>query len=47
LACFGIAAEEAAAIAHGPGSFKVALMDALYHLTPEKVLEKARIRSLT
>ena len=47
LACFGIAAEEAAAIAYGPGSFKVALMDALYHLTPEKVLEKARIRSLT
>ncbi|MGC8838895.1 MAG: hydroxyethylthiazole kinase [Anaerolineae bacterium] len=46
LACFGIAAEEAAAIARGPGSFKVALMDALYHLTPEQVSAKARIRPL-
>lgn len=46
LACFGIAAEEAAAHARGPGSFKVALMDALYHLSPEQVRQKARIRTL-
>lgn len=46
LACFGIAAEEAASHARGPGSFKVALMDALYHLTPEQVRQKARIRAL-
>ncbi|MGQ9584306.1 MAG: hydroxyethylthiazole kinase [Anaerolineae bacterium] len=46
LACYGIAAEEAAALAQGPGSFKVALMDALYHLRPEQVRERARIRSM-
>jgi hydroxyethylthiazole kinase len=37
LACFGLAAERAAEVAQGPGSFKPALLDALYHLTPEQV----------
>jgi len=42
LTCFGLAAELAAPIAKGPGSFKVALFDRLYHLTPEQVLKGAK-----
>jgi len=37
LACFGLAAERAAEAARGPGTFKPALLDALYHLTAEKI----------
>jgi hydroxyethylthiazole kinase len=37
LACFEIAAEQAAAVAAGPGSFRVALADALAALTPGDV----------
>ncbi len=43
LACFALAAELAAAEANGPASFKVALFDHLYHLTPEQLAEGARI----
>jgi len=43
LACLGLAAERAAQEAHGPASFKVALLDQLYHLTPEQLAEGARI----
>jgi hydroxyethylthiazole kinase len=56
LACFGLAAEAAArgtlvarsgAVgALGPASFKVALMDRLYHLSPEDLAVGARIVDL-
>ncbi|PIE68580.1 MAG: hydroxyethylthiazole kinase [Deltaproteobacteria bacterium] len=43
LAFYGLAGEQAAVRADGPGSFSVALMDALYHLSPEQLAESARI----
>jgi len=43
LACFGLAAELAAAGAKGPGSFKVALFDSLHNLTTEQVMDGARV----
>ena len=43
LACFGLAAEWAAEEARGPGSFKVALLDALHRLGPEDLEQGARI----
>lgn len=43
LACFGAAAELAAQTATGPASFKVGLFDHLYHLTPEKLAQAARV----
>jgi hydroxyethylthiazole kinase len=43
LACFGLAAERAAGKAHGPASFKVALFDQIYNLTPEQLAAGARI----
>jgi hydroxyethylthiazole kinase len=46
LACLGLAAEQAAAEAHGPASFRVALLDRLYYLTPEQLAAGARIMSL-
>lgn len=46
LATFGLAAELAAAHAAGPASFKVALFDQLYHLTPEQLAAGARISEL-
>jgi hydroxyethylthiazole kinase len=46
LAAYGLAAELAAEHAHGPGSFRVALLDHLYHLTPGQVAEGVRIVEL-
>ncbi len=46
LACFGLAAELAARSSRGPGSFKVALMDALYNLTPDDVRSGVKVRRL-
>ena len=43
LAAFGVAGEDAAAVAKGPGTFHAALYDALYALTPESLDERARI----
>jgi hydroxyethylthiazole kinase len=43
LAAFGVAAEDAAVDAKGPGSFHVALYDALASLQPELLDERARI----
>ena len=43
LAAFGLAGEDAAAIAQGPGTFHAALYDALYALTPESLDERARM----
>jgi hydroxyethylthiazole kinase len=45
LAAFGIAGERAANLARGPGSFKIALFDALSALNPEDLEREARIRS--
>jgi hydroxyethylthiazole kinase len=43
LAAFGIAGEEAAREARGPGTFHANLYDALYNLTPEALDERAKI----
>ena len=43
LAYFGLAGEMAAARAQAPGSFMVALLDALYMLTPKELAEGCRI----
>jgi hydroxyethylthiazole kinase len=43
LAAFGVAAENAAGGAEGPGTFHARLYDALYALTPELVDERANI----
>jgi hydroxyethylthiazole kinase len=46
LAYFGLAGERAARSAAGPGSFQVALYDALAALAPADVEEAARIRTV-
>jgi hydroxyethylthiazole kinase len=43
LVAFGVAAEDAAADAKGPGSFHVALYDALAALDPDKLESRARV----
>ena len=43
LAYFGLAGEFAAKQAQGPGSFMVALLDALYRITPETLRSRAKI----
>ena len=43
LAAFGVAAEDAARDARGPGSFHVGLYDALAALDPEALDGRARI----
>jgi hydroxyethylthiazole kinase len=40
---YGLAAEMAAEEARGPGSFRVALFDYLYNMTPEQLASGARI----
>jgi hydroxyethylthiazole kinase len=42
LVAFGVAGEDAARMAEGPGSFHVALYDALYHLDAETLDSRAR-----
>jgi len=44
LAYFGLAGEKAAEKADGPGSYQVALLDALYKITPGQLTEGARIQ---
>jgi hydroxyethylthiazole kinase len=46
LAAFGVAAEDAAAGAGGPGTFHALLYDALYALDPDSLDGRARIREL-
>jgi hydroxyethylthiazole kinase len=46
LAAFGVAAEDAAAGAGGPGTFHALLYDALYALGPDSLDGRARIREL-
>jgi hydroxyethylthiazole kinase len=43
LACFGAAAEAAARASRGPGTLAPALLDALYHLTPDDARRAARV----
>jgi hydroxyethylthiazole kinase len=43
LAAFGVAGEDAAKDARGPGTFHANLYDALYNLTPASLDERARI----
>lgn len=43
LAYYGMAAERAGKRSEGPGSFRTALIDALYQLTPEQVRTGTRI----
>ncbi len=43
LVAFGVAGEDAARGAHGPGSFHVALYDALYNLDPATLDDRARL----
>jgi len=46
LAAYGLAAELAAREARGPASFRTALLDRIYNLTPEQVAEGARAEFL-
>ncbi len=46
LAVYGLAAQNAARGARGPGSFRAALLDCLYTLTPADVAKGARIVEL-
>jgi hydroxyethylthiazole kinase len=43
LVAFGVAGEDAASVARGPGSFHTALYDALYNLDPGGLSERARV----
>ncbi len=43
LAFFGLAGEKAAETSSGPGSFMIALLDALYNLTPDELRSHCRI----
>jgi hydroxyethylthiazole kinase len=45
FAAFGLAGERAAAGAHGPLSFKVAMFDKLANLTPQDLAAGARVRT--
>jgi hydroxyethylthiazole kinase len=46
LACYGLAAQNAARVAQGPGTFRSALLDAIYKLTPEAAEAGAQIVEL-
>jgi hydroxyethylthiazole kinase len=46
LGFYSLAGEEAARISKGPGSFQVALYDALFNLTEVTMMEKLRIRTV-
>ena len=44
LAFFGLAGEKAGALAQGPGTFMIHLLDALYAITPDELASHCRIR---
>lgn len=46
LGYYGLAGEEAARMSDGPGSFQVALYDALYNLSEDTMREKLHIRTV-
>lgn len=43
LSCLGVAGEQAAQKAHGPGTFAAFLLDALHGLGPEEIASRARL----
>ncbi len=47
LAAYGLAAELAAREARGPASFKVAMLDMVYRMTPKQLTEEARAQFIT
>ena len=47
LLCMGVAGELAAQKADGPGSFEVALLDAVYKMTEEDIVRKGRLEALS
>lgn len=47
LGYYGLAGEEAARMSNGPGSFQVALYDALFNLTEVTMMEKLRIKPVS
>jgi hydroxyethylthiazole kinase len=46
LTCFAVAGERAGNNAQGPGSFQVALLDALYQLTPDDLTTNAQLEAI-
>jgi hydroxyethylthiazole kinase len=46
LTCFAVAGERAGNNAQGPGSFQVALLDALYQLTPDDLTANAQLEAI-
>jgi hydroxyethylthiazole kinase len=44
LGYYGLAGEEASLVSNGPGSFQVALYDALYNMSEETMMERLRIK---
>ena len=47
LGYYGLAGEEAARVSTGPGSFQVALYDALYNMSDQIMAERIRIRPVS
>ena len=47
LAFFGLAGEAAAKNASAPGSFMIAMLDALYTITPEELLQECKFEDST
>jgi hydroxyethylthiazole kinase len=45
MAFFGLAGEQAALRANGPGTFKSALLDTLFSLTPDQMRKGMKIKS--
>jgi len=43
LGCYGIASEKAVESSRGPGSFKEALFDELYHLSSNDIIERIKV----
>ncbi|CAM3820196.1 hydroxyethylthiazole kinase [Vreelandella rituensis] len=46
LTCFAVAGERAGSNAQGPGSFQIALLDALYQLTPDELTTHAQMEAI-
>jgi hydroxyethylthiazole kinase len=46
LACYGLAAQRAARRAKAPGSFRAALLDAIYQLTPAQIKAGVKVVNL-
>ena len=42
----GIAGEMASEISHGPGTFQISFLDALYRMEEDKIIQRGKIRSI-